>query len=350
MPAGPKLYLSRYPIPGRDGGACRRGGGRRVGRVAFTDSQNLSMDVFGSLYLAASATSRLELGTAVTNLVTRHPAVTASSFATLHHVSGGRAHIGVGRGDTALELVGIKPPPTGRFEVLLGELQAYLRGDSVDVDGFQSRISWLPVRVNRRSRSTCSVGAARHRCWRQARREITVAVGAEPERIAWAVEQHVRRGGPRVWTRGPRHRGFHRRGCGHRSTGARRARQGEREHLGPLPARRNLVASHSDATVVEEVTSHYDNTTTGSSTPPRRGNPRRFPPSVLRHRLPGPLRRVPVRAGRTGPHPSRSSSAVHARSMPPCANAPTISSPVKSVGGAGGRVAGRPDRLQSIRR
>jgi len=30
----------------------------------FMDSQNLSMDVFGSLYLAASATSRLEPGTA----------------------------------------------------------------------------------------------------------------------------------------------------------------------------------------------------------------------------------------------------------------------------------------------
>jgi 5,10-methylenetetrahydromethanopterin reductase len=62
----------------------------------FMDSQNLSMDVFGSLYLAASATSRLELGTAVTNLVTRHPAVMASSFATLHHVSGGRTSVSAG--------------------------------------------------------------------------------------------------------------------------------------------------------------------------------------------------------------------------------------------------------------
>ena len=44
----------------------------------FTDTQNLTMDVFGSLYLAASV------------------------FATLHHVSGGRAHIGVGLGDTAI--------------------------------------------------------------------------------------------------------------------------------------------------------------------------------------------------------------------------------------------------------
>src|SRR3712207_1478680 len=78
--------------------------------LLFTDTQNLSMDVFGSMYLAASATSQLKLGTAVTNLVTRHPAVVASAFATLHHVSGGRAHIGVGRGDTALELIGVRPP------------------------------------------------------------------------------------------------------------------------------------------------------------------------------------------------------------------------------------------------
>ena len=49
------------------------------------------MDVVGSLHLAASATSRLRLGTAVTNLVTCHPAVVAATFATLHHVTGGRA-------------------------------------------------------------------------------------------------------------------------------------------------------------------------------------------------------------------------------------------------------------------
>jgi 5,10-methylenetetrahydromethanopterin reductase len=154
----------------------------------FMDSQNLSMDVFASLYLAASATSRLELGTAVTNLVTRHPAVMASSFATLHHVSGGRAHIGVGRGDTALELVGIKPPSAGRFGKLLGELQGHLRGDAVDVGGFQSRISWLPLRGE--SKVPVDVfGSGPHVLDVGARLgdRLTAAVGAEPERVAWAV-------------------------------------------------------------------------------------------------------------------------------------------------------------------
>jgi 5,10-methylenetetrahydromethanopterin reductase len=145
LPTRPKLYLRSYAVV--NGMEAHAAAVEEDGwdGVFFMDSQNLSMDVFGSLYLAASATSRLGLGTTVTNLVTRHPAVMASSFATLHHVSGGQAHIGVGRGDTALELVGIKPPSAGRFGELLGELQGYLRGEAVDVGGFQRRISWLPL-------------------------------------------------------------------------------------------------------------------------------------------------------------------------------------------------------------
>jgi 5,10-methylenetetrahydromethanopterin reductase len=143
--ARPKLYLRSYPMP--DDMRAHAAGVEEDGwdGMLFNDTQNLGMDVFGSLYLAASATSHLELGTAVTNLVTRHPAVMASAFATLHHVSGGRAHIGVGRGDTALELVGIKPPSVSRFATLLEHLQSYLRGEVVDVEGFQSRITWLPL-------------------------------------------------------------------------------------------------------------------------------------------------------------------------------------------------------------
>jgi alkanesulfonate monooxygenase SsuD/methylene tetrahydromethanopterin reductase-like flavin-dependent oxidoreductase (luciferase family) len=107
LPASPKVYLRSYPVT--DGMEARAYAVEADGwdGMLFTDIQNLSMEVFGSLYFAASATSRLELGTAVTNLVTHHPAVMASALATLHQVSVGRAHIGVGRGETALELVGI---------------------------------------------------------------------------------------------------------------------------------------------------------------------------------------------------------------------------------------------------
>jgi 5,10-methylenetetrahydromethanopterin reductase len=109
MPGRPKLYLRSYPSP--DGMKAHASVVEEDGwdGLLFTDTQNLSIDVFGSLYLAASATSRLELGTAVTNLVTRHPAVMASAFASLHHVSGGRAHIGVGRGERRWSWSGSNP-------------------------------------------------------------------------------------------------------------------------------------------------------------------------------------------------------------------------------------------------
>jgi 5,10-methylenetetrahydromethanopterin reductase len=257
----PKLYLRSYPIP--DGIEAHAAAVEEDGwaGMLFMDSQNMAMGVFGSLYLAATSTSRLELGTAVTNLVTRHPAVMASSFATLHHVSGGRAHIGVGRGDTALELVGIKPPATDRFEVLLGELQAYLRGDAVDVEGFQSRISWLPVRDE--SKVPVDVFGSGPRVIDAGARlgdKLTVAVGAEPERIQWAVRtaREARRdagldpesidiGAFVVVGVGTDQRALDELVRGNASISA----HFQRDVTGSL--------SRSDATVVEEVTSRYDN-------------------------------------------------------------------------------------------
>ncbi len=140
-----KFYLRSYPIV--DGMRKHAAAVEEDGwdGLLFTDTQNLSMDVFASLYLAAGSTSRLTLGTAVTNLTSRHPAVVASAFATLHHVSGGRAILGVGRGDSALELIGLRPPSAAQFEQQLQHLQDYLRGAPVSLDGFESRITWLPL-------------------------------------------------------------------------------------------------------------------------------------------------------------------------------------------------------------
>ncbi len=184
-----EFYLRSYPMP--DGMQKHAAAVEEDGwdGLLFMDSQNLSMDVFGSLYLAASSTSRLKLGTAVTNLLTRHPAVVASAFATLHHVSAGRAHIGVGRGDTALELIGVKPPSASRFEEMIEHLQAYLGGDPVDVGGFESRITWLPLEGE--SKVPVDVfGSGPHVIGAGARLgdRLTVTVGAEPGRVGWAVQ------------------------------------------------------------------------------------------------------------------------------------------------------------------
>ena len=113
----------------------------------------------------------------------------ASAFATLHHVSGGRAHIGVGRGDTALELIGVRPPSARQFEAQLEHLQSYLRGEPVDVQGFESRITWLPLEGE--SKVPVDVfGSGPHVIMAGARLgdRVTVTVGAKPERVEWAVQ------------------------------------------------------------------------------------------------------------------------------------------------------------------
>jgi 5,10-methylenetetrahydromethanopterin reductase len=55
-------------------------------------------DSFVALALAAERTTRIRLGTAVASPLLRHPALLASSFATLHELSAGRAVAGIGTG------------------------------------------------------------------------------------------------------------------------------------------------------------------------------------------------------------------------------------------------------------
>ncbi len=74
--------------------------------VLFPDSQNLAPEVWGQLMLAAQATTRVHLGPGVTNSVTRDPAVTASAALALQAESGGRAVLGIGRGDSSVQRIG----------------------------------------------------------------------------------------------------------------------------------------------------------------------------------------------------------------------------------------------------
>lgn len=158
--------------------------------LLFQDSQNLTPDITVSMALAARATTRLVVGTAVTNLVTRDPAVVASMFQTLHHFSRGRALLGVARGDTALHLVGKQAPGLTDFATLVEQVRGYVRGDTVDRDGVASTIEWLPdgqvgpVPVNVFASGPRNLAlAAEHGDL------VTMTVGAEPEQVAWALEQ-----------------------------------------------------------------------------------------------------------------------------------------------------------------
>ncbi len=175
--------------------------------IGFVDSQNLAGDPYVEMALAAHATTTIRLATAVTNPVTRHPAAMATAIATVQAESGGRAVLGIGRGDSALAHLGLAPAPVASFERYLDRLQCYLRGDEVPFDvehdgsgevkavdslhlaggPTSSRLRWLrdgfvkvPVDVAATGPKVIAA-AARHAD------RITFAVGADVERLGWAM-------------------------------------------------------------------------------------------------------------------------------------------------------------------
>jgi 5,10-methylenetetrahydromethanopterin reductase len=72
----------------------------------ITDSSLHAGDVYVYVTLALQATTRLRVGTAVTNPITRHPALTANAAATLAMLAPGRFVCGVGVGDSPLPEIG----------------------------------------------------------------------------------------------------------------------------------------------------------------------------------------------------------------------------------------------------
>lgn len=157
--------------------------------ISFTDSQNLVGDPFIAMALAARVTDRLQFMTGVTNPATRHPAALATAIATVQEVSAGRAVLGIGRGDTALFHLGRKPLPVAQFQARIEELHTYLQGGTVDLDGYPSRLRWLdraqqpPVPVDIAASGPKVIAFAARTVER-----VTLAVGADPARIAWALD------------------------------------------------------------------------------------------------------------------------------------------------------------------
>ena len=77
--------------------------------VGIADTPGNAMDPWVAMTLAAFATSRVRLATCVTNLVTRHPSITASAAASVDVAAHGRIVLGIGAGHSGVANVGGAP-------------------------------------------------------------------------------------------------------------------------------------------------------------------------------------------------------------------------------------------------
>ena len=110
--------------------------------VGLADSQSLYRELYVSLAVVAQETARVRIGPTVTNVLTRHPAVTASAIATLDELSGGRAYVGIGSGDSAILNLGLRPARLARMREYVEALRAFLSGQSHVYEGHSAHVGW----------------------------------------------------------------------------------------------------------------------------------------------------------------------------------------------------------------
>lgn len=112
--------------------------------VWIGDSHMIWREAWVTLTACALATTRVRLGTAVTNPLTRDPTVTASSALSVQELSGGRMALGLGLGDSAVHTMGARPVSLKTLEDVIDRIHRLHRGETLQTPGGPQRILAAP--------------------------------------------------------------------------------------------------------------------------------------------------------------------------------------------------------------
>jgi 5,10-methylenetetrahydromethanopterin reductase len=107
----------------------------------YIDFQLGMKDVYAAMYLAAEATENMHIGSAVTNLVTRHPTVTANATIALDELTNGRAMLGLGAGWSAVHGAGGQPSKLADLRAGIDEFRELFTGEEVELYGTKVKMA-----------------------------------------------------------------------------------------------------------------------------------------------------------------------------------------------------------------
>lgn len=110
--------------------------------LAFVDSPALWHEMFCQVTLAAAATTRIRLATAVTNIVTRNIGVVAAAAATVDELAPGRFQLGLGVGDSGVLNLGERPASIADLERGVAALRRLTAGRDARHGGVLVRNRW----------------------------------------------------------------------------------------------------------------------------------------------------------------------------------------------------------------
>ena len=106
------------------------------------DSHVLWQEPFVIYSQMLSATDRMIVGPMVTNPGTRDWTVTASMFATLNEMFGNRTICGIGRGDSAMRVIGRKPRNLATLRESMRVIKDLAEGRETAYNGTQQHLPW----------------------------------------------------------------------------------------------------------------------------------------------------------------------------------------------------------------
>ena len=119
-------------------------------RLGTGDTQWHAMECFTTLTLMALNSEKAEIGPRVTNPVTREPSVMASAIASLEIISQGRAVLGIGRGDSAVHNIGLKPASVEATRDYIVAVRELLEKGETIFQGRHNRFTWPRPPARRR--------------------------------------------------------------------------------------------------------------------------------------------------------------------------------------------------------
>ena len=149
------------------------------------DSQLRRRDTYVMLAEAARATSRIRIGPLIANPINRHISVTASSIATVDELAEGRTLLGLGIGDTAVRLAGLRPARVRELEEATRLARALLQGEAIEVG------ARAPARLPHARPVPVWIAAGGPRMLRAAGRVadgVFIRVGASPANLKAAID------------------------------------------------------------------------------------------------------------------------------------------------------------------
>ena len=106
------------------------------------DSHVLWQEPFVIYSKILDETERVIVGPMVTNPGTRDWTVLASLFATLNEMYGNRTICGIGRGDSALRVLGAQPQSLAQLRESIGVIRGLANGEKVELRGTEQQLAW----------------------------------------------------------------------------------------------------------------------------------------------------------------------------------------------------------------